>query len=174
MHSDPSVDRIQPGATLCLASNDPLACSDVYRGSGLDVQYHLRDWISPRARFLVRDVDPVKPALLLGARLAGHHLTFDPYLQVGLANTGEGNRSALFLPVRATVDIACAYAWLDTGWNSDLAVWRDGWHVPVGVGAGAPVTAHWNVGAELGFRTLLGPQNTPKERVLFVFVGCDS
>jgi hypothetical protein len=42
--------------------------------------------------------------------------------------------------------------------------------VPVGVGAMTHVVGPFDVGAELGFRTLLGPQNTPKERVLFVFV----
>jgi len=174
VHSDASVDRIQPGATFCLRADDPLGCNHVYRGSGLDVRYQLEDWIAPRVRFLVRDVDPVKPALTLGALLHGEHgrfaVTFDPYLQVGLANTGQGNRSELWLPVRGIVDVAGSQVWLDTGWNTELAVWRDGWHIPVGVGASTPVAEHFDVGAELGFRTLLGPQNTPKERVLFVFV----
>jgi len=138
------------------------------------VRYELRDWVSPRARFLVRDVDPFKPAFLVGAWLHGEHgrwgVMADPYLQLGLANTDQGNRSALFLPVRGSVRVACSELWLDTGWNSELAVWRDGWHIPVGVGASTHASDHVDVGAELGFRTLLGPQNTPKERVLFVFV----
>lgn len=170
IHSDASVDRIQPGASLCLGSNDPLVCDHVYRGSGVDVIYRLEDWLSPRARFVVRDVDPLKPALLLGALLEGHHLTFDPYLQIGLLNMTEGNRSALVLPVRAHVGVGGAQLWLDTGWNAELVTWKDGWHVPVGVGASTHVAGHVHAGAELGFRTLLGPQNTPKERVLFVFV----
>jgi hypothetical protein len=170
IHSDASVDRIQPGATFCIASNDPLACNHVYRGSGVDVIYRLEDWIAPRARFVLRDIDPIKPALLLGARLDLPHVTLDPYLQVGLANMTEGNRSALFLPVRVHAAIPGAQVWLDTGWNADLVTWKDAWHVPVGIGASAHVVDNLDLGAELGFRTLLGPQNTPKERVLFVFV----
>jgi hypothetical protein len=170
VHSNASLDRIEPGASFCFRGTDPLACDHVYRGSGLDVQYHIEDWIAPRARFVMRDVDPIKPALLLGARLEGYHLTFDPYLQLGLANTDQGNRAAVYLPVRATLPIWTARAWLDTGWNSELAVWRDGWKVPVGVGAAVAVAANVDVGTELGFGSLIGPQNTPKERVLFVFV----
>lgn len=172
IHSHASVDQLEPGATFCVTTGDPLACKHVYSGSGLDIRYAVLPWLEPRARFVVRDIDPVKPALLAGAFV--HHtwgrwgLAADPYLEGGLANMTEGNRSAVFLPVRGSVALASARLWLDTGWNAELRTWSDDWHVPVGVGAS--VGRDVAVGAELGFRTLLGPQNTPKERVLFVFV----
>lgn len=172
IHSHASVDQLRPGATFCVTTGDPLACQHAYAGSGLDVRYAVLPWLEPRARFVVRDIDPVKPALLAGAFI--HHtwgrwgLAADPYLMGGLANMTEGNRSAVFLPVRGSVAIASAQLWLDTGWNTELRTWSDDWHVPVGVGAS--VGGDVSVGAELGFRTLIGPQNTPKERVLFVFV----
>lgn len=176
VHSNASLDRIQPGATFCTGSTDPLVpCTHAYHGSGLDVRYAVLPWLEPRARFVVRDIDPVKPALLAGAFLHGEWgrwgLAADPYLQGGLASMVEGNRSAIFLPVRGSVAIASAQVWLDTGWNTELATWKDSWHVPVGVGASTHVAGPIDAGAELGFRTLLGPQNTPKERVLWVFVG---
>jgi hypothetical protein len=170
VHSNASVDRIQPGATFCIGGTDPLACDHVYRGSGLDVMYRLEDWIAPRARFLLRDIEPVKPALLLGARIDLPHVTFDPYLQIGLLNMTEGNRSAVVLPVRAHAALGPAQLWVDTGWNAELVTYKDAWHVPLGLGASTHVVDSVSIGAELGFRTLLGPQNTPKERVLFVFV----
>ena len=76
------------------------------------------------------------------------------------------------MPIALAVQPTCGWAIaLRTGWNSDLAVWRDGWHVPVAIGAQARITAQVEVSALLGFASLLGPQNTPKERALFVTVG---
>lgn len=174
VHSGPSVDRIEAGATFCMRSEDPLVCEHVYRGSGLDARYAAADWIAPRVRLLLRDIAPVKPAVTLGATLSWRRgrvtVTSDPYLQLGLANTERGNDHALVLPVQLAVDVCRWRAWLDTGWNSDLSVWRDGWHVPVGAGVRAQVTPQLDLGGELGFASLLGPQNTPKERVLFLFV----
>ena len=77
--------------------------------------------------------------------------------------------------IRSNAKIAAAIKgaqlWLDTGWNTELRTWKDSWHVPVGVGASTHVAGPIDLGAELGFRTLLGPQNSPNERVLCVFVG---
>jgi len=173
VHSHASVDRFEPGASFCLGSSDALACKHVYRGSGVDARYDALPWLAPRVRLLLRDIDPVKPAVTLGAFVHRHWgrwaLEGDPYLQIGLANTDRGNDHAVVLPVRGAVEIARWRAWLDTGWNSDFAVIRDGWHVPLGVGARVRVSSV-EVGGELAFPSLLGPQNTPKERVLLVFV----
>lgn len=178
IHSDLSVDRIAPGASVCVR-RDGFLCDAIYRGGGLDVIYSAVAGafeVAPRARVLVRDLDPVKPALTIGAALKWRRGRFaiagDPYLQVGLANTERGNRSALWLPVAFEVQPTCRWMLeLDTGWNSDLAVLRDGWHVPVAAGVRARATAHVDVAASFGFTSLLGPQNTPKERVIFVAVG---
>lgn len=178
VHSNASVDRFAPGASLCLRE-DPLYCDSLYRGSGLDVRYAAIRGpvaVAPRARALVRDVDPFKPALALGALAkwtrGRYAVTADPYIQLGLANTGLGNRAALFVPVQLAVQPTCRWQLaLDTGYNSELAVIRDGWHIPVAIGARARATAHIDVAATVGFASLLGPQNTPKQRVLFLSVG---
>jgi hypothetical protein len=99
-------------------------------------------------------------------------LATDPYLQLGLANRDKGNRAALFIPVELRVQPTCRWAIeLRSGWNSDLEVWRDGWHVPVDLGARVRATSQLDVAASFGFRSLLGPQNNAKERTVFVTVG---
>lgn len=160
---------------MCLRTDD-LYCDKTYRGSNLDARYAFplpgNTTVSPRARFLLRDIDPVKPAVTAGALVEHTHGRFsfraDPYLQLGLANTGQGNRAAVFIPLQFAVAATSRITpTLDTGWNAELAVAGDDWHVPVGVGARVRVDSHFVVGATFGFAALLGPQNTPKERVLF-------
>ena len=178
IHSDPSVDRIEAGASMCVRSG-LLACDRVYHGGGVELTWSALDGrfqLAPLARFLIRDIDPWKPAAMLGARGRWQHgriaVTASPYLQVGLANTDHGNRTAIVVPVDVAVQPTCRWAViLSTGWNTDLAVWRDGWHVPVAVGARVRASARLDVAATLGFTTLLGPLNTPKDRVVFVSVG---
>ena len=180
VHSNASLDRFEPGASICVRTDDVLYCDSPYRGSGVDARYRVVEQgafeLAPRARVLVRDVDPFKPALTLGAlgkwTRGRYAITFDPYLQLGLANQERGNRAQLWLPVELALQPTCRWQLaLSTGWNSVLDVIEDGWHIPVAVGVRARATAHVDVGATLGFATLLGPQNTPKQRVLFVSVG---
>src|SRR4051794_35105463 len=85
-HSMASVDRFQPGGSLCVRTDD-LFCDSLYRGSNLDARFQLEPWIAPRVRFLVRDVEPFKPAITLGA-LVEHTrgrwaFRADPYMQLG-------------------------------------------------------------------------------------------
>ena len=174
IHSDRSLDRIQTGWTFCATSGD-LTCQHFYGGSGVDARYRILDGdfsLAPRARVLVRDVDPFKPAITLGALLHWQHaryaITSDPYLQLGLANTDQGNRSQLWLPVALTVQPTCRWAiTLHTGYNTELATWRDGWHTPIALEVRARVTPDLDASILFGFPSLLGPQNTPKRRALF-------
>lgn len=181
VHSNASVDRFAPGSSLCLRTDDgALYCDALYRGSGIDARYLAVDGdiaIAPRMRVLLRDVDPFKPAITLGAlakwqrgRMA---VTVDPYLQLGLANTGVGNRAQIWIPVQLAVQPTCRWQIaLHTGWNSEVAtVTKDGWHIPIALGVQARATTEIDLGATLGFASLLGPQNTPKQRVLFVTMG---
>jgi hypothetical protein len=178
IHSDPSVDRIAPGASFCVRAQ-LLDCDHFYRGSGIEVLWSALEGplaVAPRARVLLRDIDPALPAMTLGAALRWTRGRFaisgDPYLRVGLANTDRGNRSALVLPVVFAVQPTCGLALeLATGWNSDLAVVTDGWHVPVGLGGRVRITHQLELSSQFGFTSLLGPQNTPKERVLFFAIG---
>jgi hypothetical protein len=179
VHSDPSLDRIQPGASLCVRT-DGFLCDATYRGGGLDARYEVfadRAWaIAPRLRLIVRDLDPIKPAVTLGATVRWQHgryaITSDPYLQLGLGNNDRGNRAQLWIPIVLAIQPTCRWLLeLQTGWNSDLAIANDGWHVPIGFGVRAAATPHLDVGAAFGFTTLLGPQNNPKQRVGFITIG---
>lgn len=179
VHSMPSVDRFAPGATVCVAT-EPFLCPDRYHGSGIDVIYSAfakgEFAVAPRGRFLIRQIDPVKPAITLGALVrwtrGRYAITSDPYLQLGLANTDRGNRHALFVPVEFAVQPLARWELaLHTGFNSDLAVINDGWHVPIAVETRVSITAHIDVGMMLGYASLLGPQNTAKERALFFMFG---
>ena len=142
MHSNPSVDRSRPARPSACATRISV-CHTTYHGSwNRRALGGARPASSPSHRgcaLLVRELDPFKPALTLGSLVRWTRgrfaITGDPYLQLGLANTDKGNRSALFLPVMFAVQPT--WGWelaLRTGLNSDLAVIRDGWHVPVAIG----------------------------------------
>ncbi|HEU4729870.1 MAG TPA: hypothetical protein VFT22_18365 [Kofleriaceae bacterium] len=177
IHSSASVDEIDARASLCFRGDD-LSCEHIYRGSGLDVRWSWLDGplaVAPRARLLVRDVDPWKPAVALGAlgRWAAGRvaITSDPYLRLGLADQSLGNRAALFVPIWLAIQPAGGWMIaLHTGWDSELATVRDGWHVPVALEGTARVTGHLDVGLAAGFPHLLGPQNNVKQRALSLTV----
>jgi len=195
VHSFPSVDRFGPGASFCLSHADATGdCDSAYSGSGIDARYRVLPpaslsggsiELAPRVRVLVRDTDPFKPALTLGALArwtrSRFALSADPYLELGLANIDQGNRHALFLPVRFAVQPLARWELaLRTGINSDLHrytgidgkrhIATDEWHVPIAIETRVRIDDHFDAGAMLGFSTLLGPQNTAKERVLFFVV----
>jgi hypothetical protein len=174
VHSNRSVDQLDAGDTFCL--NDKFfECDGAYHGSGIDVRYALRDDIAPRARLLLRDVDPAKPAVAFGAlarwrrgRLA---ITSDPHVRFGLANRDRGNRAAFNIPVWLAVQPTCRWVVaLHGGIDGDFAVLRDGWHLPFGVIAGVNAISNLDVFVEYGFPSLGGPQHQ-FTRVLAVTVG---
>jgi hypothetical protein len=174
VHSDPSLDRIQTGRTFCF-THGTLTCTHFYGGSGLDARYQLHPAIAPRIRVLVRETDPFEPAVTLGALVHVHRtrfaLTADPYLQLGLANTSSGNRAQLWLPVVLSLQPTCRWLLsLHTGMNSELATWPDAIRIPIGISATARITRTLDGSALFGFPSLLGPQNTPKRRALFLSV----
>lgn len=172
IHSDLSIDRIAPKASLCVRHDD-LLCPRFYRGSGIDVRYRVLAGeltVVPHARLLLRDIEPLKPAITLGAALRWTRgritLTTDPFLQLGLMNTNRGNRSAMWLPVVISTAVNHRVdTEVSSGWNSDLAVIRDGWHLPLEIAVRVRVTAQVDVRMGVGFTSLLGPQNTLKERL---------
>ncbi|MDB4963751.1 MAG: hypothetical protein JWP01_3750 [Myxococcales bacterium] len=178
IHSNPSVDRIDAGATFCLRRFQT-RCDRLYRGSGIDVRW---SWltgplaIAPRARLLLRDVDPMKPAITAGALVRWTRGRFavesDPYLRLGLANRDLGNRAAVFVPVLLAVQPTCRWLLaIHTGWDSEVAVASDGYHIPFGLVVRARATPHVDVAVEAGFTSLLGPQNNIKQRAALVTVG---
>jgi hypothetical protein len=166
VHSSEALDRVEPGASVCVVT-DELGCTRRYHGGGLDARYAVSDWLAPRARLLLRDTSPFKPAATVGALARWDHgrvaVEGDPYLQLGLANTDRGNRAALVLPLY----VGYGPVWLETGYVSDLAVYRDGYHVPLAAGFRL-VLRDVALSFGGGFTSLLGPQNNVKQRELFV------
>jgi len=177
-HSNASVDRIDVGATFCVREFSSV-CDRSYRGSHLDVRWSWREGalaIAPRGRLLLRDVDPLKPAVALGALArwtrGRFRIASDPYVRVGLANTDRGNRPAVMVPL--WLGVQPARRWLlelHTGYDGDLAVWPDGWHVPVALVTRVRPTPQLELALEAGFSSLLGPQNNIKQRAVMLTVG---
>src|SRR5690242_2928985 len=100
IHSTASVDQIDAGASFCVRHSAVAPCDRLYRGSGLDLRWGAIDgaWaLAPRVRLLVRDVDPFKPAVTLGALARWTRGRFaiasDPYVRLPLANHELGNRA---------------------------------------------------------------------------------
>jgi len=181
VHSDPAIDRIAPGASLCVGTGVP-GCGHIYSGGGIDTLWSLVAGelaVAARVRLLVAE-DSItsvwKPAMTFGALARwtrGRWAVWsDPYLRVPSANADAGNRIALWLPITVSAQPTCRWAIdLRTGWNSDLAVWRDGWHIPAWLGARARASDHVDVGAAFGFYSALRPQNNASQRAAFVMVG---
>ena len=175
IHSSPSVDRIDARASLCLRQSD-LTCDAAYQGFGIDVRYRLSGAplaIAPRARLLLRDTDPWKPALTVGALARWSRGRFsiktDPYLRFGLANRDRGNRAAFMLPIWFGIQPTCR--WLvefRTGADGDLAVLADGWHMPASLVVTARATADLDIVVEAGFSQIFGPQIDYRQRTLMI------
>lgn len=178
IHSSASVDRIATGASLCVSSDDD-ACAHVYRGGGLDVRYLARDGdlaVAPRLRFLVRDIDPWKPAVTAGALVRWTRgrfaITSDPYLRIPLANAADGNRTAISLPLWLAVQPARRWQLaLHTGFDADLAVLTDGWHGPISLVTTVRLTDALDATLEAGWEQLLGPQYDAKTATIQLALG---
>src|SRR5690349_9012946 len=101
IHSDASLDQIATSGSFCIKTSTS-TCARLYKGSGIDVRYSAIEGqfaLAPRLRAVIRDLDPLKPAVTLGALLRWTRgrfaLTGDPYLRFPLANAPLGNRFAI-------------------------------------------------------------------------------
>ncbi len=178
IHSNASLSRIARGASLCFR-HTTFGCDRTYHNSGVDARFLVREGefaIAARARLLVRDVDPWRPAITAGALLHWSRgrfaVTSDPYLRIGLANIDAGNRTALFLPVVAGVRPTPPLELrVHTGYDSDVAVWHDGFHIPLALSARAAVTDALEIGALAGYTSAFGPQGTLTRKTLWLWLG---
>ncbi|HEY0479013.1 MAG TPA: hypothetical protein VGD37_15950 [Kofleriaceae bacterium] len=179
IHSDVSVDQIATSASFCVRQSEISACNRLYHGSGLDVRYGALAGdlaIAPRMRLLIRDIDPIKPAITLGAlarwtrgRFA---ITIDPYVRLPLANHKEGNRAAIFFPLWFAIQPATGWALaMHTGFDADVVVLRDGGRVPMALELTARVTPDIDLGVTAGWGGLFGPQHDGKHGTLMLAVG---
>ncbi len=173
IHSETSVDRIDAGSSFCvreLASR----CSGIYRGSGLDLRIKWTPHVAWHVRALLRDIDPVKPAVTAGVRVrwtrGPYFLDSDPYVRVGLGHREAGNRDALVVPIwlgRRLGDRAELA--IHTGIDGDFKLWRAGWHVPLGIRFEVTPARAIAFGIEGGFTSLVGPQNTGDQRAIAIY-----
>lgn len=179
IHSDPSLDQIAVSASFCVRESDILPCDHRYHGSGIDVRYDALSGdlaVAPRVRAVIRDIDPIKPAITLGALARWAYgrfaITTDPYLRLPLANHALGNRAALVLPVWFAVQPAEGWAIaLHTGYDADLVILRDGGHGPVALDVTARVTRQIDLGVEAGWGAIFGPVHDAKHGTLMLAAG---
>ncbi len=176
VHSSRSLGLVEDGATLCFRGRPPYGCDRAYNGSGVDARWSWREGplaVAPRARLVLRDVDPWKPAVTAGALVRWTRGRFavasDPYLRLGLANRDRGNRAALVVPIWLAVQPTCRWrVALHTGWDAELAVARDGWHGPFALAVEARAWARVHIAVEGGFDSLIGPQHDLSSRTLAI------
>lgn len=178
IHSNASVDRIGAGASLCVRQGGVPGCRGAYRNTGLDLRFSALEGafaLAPRLRALIRDVEPFKPAVTLGAVMRWTQGRFaiasDPYVRLPLANHSLGNRAHLALPLWLAVQPARGWMIaLHTGYDADFAVLRDGGHGPFSLGARVRATDDVDVGLEAGWADLLGPQHNGRQAAVLVSV----
>lgn len=183
VHSARSLGLLDDGASLCVRrGRAPYGCDRAYNGGGVDVRWRWREGaingslaIAPRARLLVRDVEPWKPAATAGALVRWTRgrfaITADPYLRLGLANRERGNRAALVVPIRLAVQPTCRWlVALHAGWDGELAVLGDGWRGPLGLAVEARAASRLHVAVEGGLRSLVGPQTDLGARTLAIAI----
>ncbi|HEX3479936.1 MAG TPA: hypothetical protein VHT91_33175 [Kofleriaceae bacterium] len=178
IHSDASLDQIATSGSFCIKPSSS-TCARLYQGSGIDVRYSALEGqfaLAPRLRAVIRDTDPFKPAVTLGALLRWAHgrfaITGDPYLRVPLANAPLGNRFAINLPVWFAVQPATG--WMIAvrgGFESDLVVLRDGGHLPFALDVAARATDQIDVGLEAGWAGLVGPQHDARHATIMLAAG---
>jgi hypothetical protein len=168
-HSARSLARIDDLGGLCFArcSERPRYATALLAKHALAATDELD--VSLLSGALLRDIDPWKPALLAGTAAHWHRGRWAaaamPYLQLGVADTGSGNRARLVVPLRAWVQPACAWALsLHSGVEGELAVFSEAYHVPLAAQVSARLTTTSLITLEAGFSSLLGPQNTGNRR----------
>jgi hypothetical protein len=178
IHSDASLDQIATSGSLCVRTSTS-TCAHRYKGSGVDARYSAIEGnfaVAPRLRAVIRDTDPWKPAVTLGALLRWAHgrfaITGDPYLRLPLANAPLGNRFAINLPVWFAVQPASGWMIaLRSGFESDLVVVRDGGHFGFALDVTARATDHLDLGVEGGWASLLGPQHDARHATIMLAAG---
>lgn len=176
IHSDPSVDQVATSASFCVRESALSTCDRLYHGGGFDVRYSALEGpfaLAPRLRAVIRDTDPFKPAIMLGALIRWTRGRFaiasDPYLRVPLANHALGNPTAIMLPVWLAIQPAAGWMIaLRTGLDADLVVLSDGWHGALALDATARVTDEIDLGIEAGWGSLIGPQHDARHATVML------
>ncbi len=161
-------DRLTLGVTTSARALSRLHVAQYYDDVALDGLWKLDPRVSLRARF-VQSWEPWRPSIRLGAlvraRRGAWAIEGDPHVQVGLANTDLGNRAQLDVPLW----LRFHGAWVRTGARGELSGFTEKVAIPLGLG-GVVHAGRLDVGAEVAFPRLLGPQNEFRTRVAYVYV----
>lgn len=163
---------VRTGGGVCVRE-----CDDRYANLGLDARYRLGRAggaaITARGMLLGRRLDPFHPALLAGVRadwrLGRWTVTAAPQLELGLARRDTGNGSSFNVPVTVAARAWRVEPYLFFAIEGPTHEAGERYDVPVAVGARVWVTEAVELGAQYGFRRLLGPLNTPRYRDAVVF-----
>jgi len=163
-----ATDRLTVGVTTSARALSRLHVAQYYDDVAVDGLWKLDPRVSLRARF-VQSWDPWRPSLRVGAlarwRRGPWAVEGDPHVQLGLANTELGNRAQLDVPVW----LRFHGAWLRTGARGELSGFLEKVAIPIGVG-GVVHVGRLDLGVEVAFPRLLGPQNEFRSRVGYVYV----
>jgi hypothetical protein len=169
-----AVSRVDAGLGLCVRSDDH-GCPRLYDDLASDARWRLTPDAALRARLVHASFAPWKPSLRLGgtvrARRGAWTLEGDPHLGLGLYHTDAGNRATLELPAWIRFQLGCrAEGWIRTGVRGELAGFTEKAAIAVGLGGEVHLGRGVDVGAEVAFPSLLGPQNQFRTRSAFVYV----
>jgi hypothetical protein len=176
-HSARSLSLVDSGGGLCLRGAEA-GCPHVYDATALDALAPIRGGavaVAARLRLVASSYDPFKPSLRPGAlirlRRGPAALLLDPQLAIGLANRDRGNRDQLNVPLVGQLQIGWrALVELRTGVRGELVTFGDAFAVPVGAGVRLSPAPAVDIGLEVAFSKLLGPQNTVQQRHLALYV----
>ncbi len=169
--SNRALARLAAGAGVCFGSEHS-GCVARVSNIGIDAKFSLgrKSWtLAPHGRLVMRQFSPQKPALMVGALVGWQRgrwaVAADPYVQFGLLNQDRGNRNSVHIPIWLRVQPTCRWQLaLRTGFDSDVAVLRDGWHGALGGVVTTAVRPDVDLELSGGVRSAFGPQNTAKER----------
>lgn len=167
-----ALSRVEAGQGLCVH-----ACDRLYDNLAVDGRWGFSEAAAARVRLVARSFSPVfRPSVRAGALVEWRFapawaLVTDPHVQVGLANRDEGNADQVALPVWLGFDLGCrARGWIHTGVRGEIDGFLDKAAIPVGLGGAARVWRDVEIGAEVAFPRLLGPQNEVLARSGYLYV----
>lgn len=173
-HSARALSLVDSGNGLCLTGEDG-GCPRPYDGAALDVRRPMPGGravrVALRARLVAKSFEPFKPSARLGAlvRVGGQggllSLLADPHVSLGLGNQDQGNRDFVALPLALQLQLGRRVALeLISGVRGEVDAFDEKFAIPIAFGVIATATRDIELGLEVGWPKLLGPQNTFKQR----------
>jgi hypothetical protein len=175
IHSARAHSVVDAGFGMCV-SGTAGHCPRAYDNVGLDARYRLRRGrlaAAARVRLALASFEPLKPSVRVGALLRARGrgsrfaLVTDPHVQVGLANTDQGNRSWVRVPLWLAVQPLSRWAIaLRTGIEGEVDTFDETFAIAVGLDTTVRINRRVDLSALIAFPSLLGPQNQYRSRAI--------